>query len=333
MAHSSTNPRSKLEKIFSDSLSQLEDNTDASRYVVAYSGGVDSRVLLQLCVDLGLTVRAIHINHQLQPEADSWAQQAIDTCQRLGVNIEAVRVDAAAGSRESPEAVAREARYPALLEAMHEGEILLLAQHADDQAETVLIQMMRGAGPAGLSAMPVVSERLNAAGQRMTLMRPLLEATREQIVGFATERALEWVEDPSNQDTDIRRNAVRHRVMPLLEEIAPRSGMAFARVASQQQISAELLDDLARIDLAQCVGESEHCLQLSRVGALSESRQFNLIRYWLHKLGTRPNRAAIQQIQSDVLHASNSADPCVRWGDHQVRREDDRMRVSELSQA
>ncbi len=301
---------------FHRALAALLSPTDPSSCVIAYSGGVDSHVLLHLCVSLGLPVRAVHVHHGLQAAADDWVDHCQRVCDALDVGLQVCRIDARARRGDSPEAAAREARYLALSQALSDDEILLLGQHKNDQAETVLLQMLRGSGVAGLAAMPAQS-RLHG-GQPM--LRPLLGFSRRQIEHYARRHRLDWVEDPSNRQTHLRRNALRQHIVPALEEYWPQAVESLHQLAARQQDAQLLLDDLAQIDLARCIGHAPERLQVLPLRGLPPRRRFNLLRYWLHARGTRPNRRCLEQIVRTVLTAAGDAAPVVKWGAHELRR-------------
>jgi tRNA(Ile)-lysidine synthase len=220
----------------------------AENYVVAYSGGMDSHVLLHLCYKLKIPVRAIHINHGLQKEADAWSKHCNKICEELNVPFFNIHVDAAATQGESPENAARNARYEALMSELKVNECLLTAHHKDDQSETLLLQLFRGAGPAGLAAMPVVRK----TGKGIHL-RPLLECSRSELMQYAKENKLNWIEDPSNQNTDFDRNFVRQKIIPLIKGRWQQVDSALEQVASQQQDSLEIIEAMAAIDLSSVV--------------------------------------------------------------------------------
>jgi len=190
-------------------------------YWVAYSGGLDSAVLLHLAAQtqscrMDLAIRALHIHHGLHADADAWTAHCQSNCLSLGIPLTVLRVDAGKRPGQSPEEVARHARYRAIESLIGPGDTVLLAQHRDDQAETLLLQLLRGAGLDGLAAMPVRS-RLGAGH----LLRPLLDCSRAQLAYYANEHGLAWVEDPSNQELIFDRNFLRREVMPLLRSRWP----------------------------------------------------------------------------------------------------------------
>lgn len=302
-------------------LEQLAQMPAISRFRVAYSGGCDSHVLLHALASardqLTAPLEAIHINHGLSPRAGEWAQHCRRVCDALAVPLVEVDVHAHPGLGESPEAAAREARYSAWRELLLPNEGLLLAQHQDDQAETLLLQLLRGSGPKGLAAMPRIAPF--AGGW---LGRPLLDYPRTALRRYAAEHALEWIEDPSNADTELDRNYLRHELMPVLQARWPSANVTLARAARHQGEAAALLDDLAALDYAHCRDEQEDCLQLAPLQALSPPRQRNLLRYWLAERLSLPvpDSRHLNRILDEVLYAAPDAMPRVSWAGVEVRR-------------
>lgn len=317
----------------------------APRYWVAYSGGADSHVLLHALTAVraeqpACVVSAIHVHHGLQPDADAWAAQCEAACQALDVPCRVLRVNAQGQAGDSPEAAARAARYAALAAAVGEGEVVLTAHHMDDQAETLLLQLLRGAGVPGLAAMPRQA-RLGAGW----LARPLLDVPRSALLAYAGVHGLDWIEDPSNRDPGIDRNYLRHSVMPLLRARWPAGVHNLARAARHQAEAADLLDALAALDTAESdvtpgpaggqisglspepPGEIETgfsaiaTLPVVPLHVLSPARQRNALRGWLRRSGVMaPSSAVLARIQHEVLSARPDAMPCVAWPGGQVRR-------------
>jgi tRNA(Ile)-lysidine synthase len=245
------------------------------------SGGRDSIVLLDalaaLAPSLGHTVTAIHVHHGLSANADAWAQFCAERCAALGIAYVARRVDVDRQPRTSLEAVARAARYGALADAARaiSAPVVALAHHRDDQAETLLLQLLRGAGPHGLSAMPAV--RVDSAG--IAWWRPLLELSRADVDAYARDRSLAWIEDESNADRRHARNAVRQSVLPAMREVAPQADAILARVAAHQAEAAGLLDELAAHDAQQSLDGA--ALRLAALADLPPHRARNLLRWFL----------------------------------------------------
>ncbi len=247
---------------------------------VAYSGGLDSHVLLDVTARLageeGWSLSAIHVNHGLSAKADDWAQHCQEVCTKLGVPMTLVEVDAHPVKGESPEAAAREARYKAIDKELGAGDLLLLAQHQDDQLETLFLQLLRGSGPAGLSAMPVHSQRKHAKQ-----LRPFLHLTRTLLKEYAKAQGLRWVEDDSNLDQSFDRNYLRHSILPLVKQRWPESAKTLARAAGHQANTQGLLESLAQSD-AQMLGiEYKDKIQIHLLRELPKERQKNCLRYWL----------------------------------------------------
>lgn len=265
------------------SLSALPANTQIA---IAFSGGVDSSVLLDAAVRVAGASRcvALHVHHGLSVHADAWLAHGEAFAHERGVAFEARRVDVSREAGVSVEAAARDARYRAL-DAMcsaHGARALWLAQHADDQAETVLLQLLRGAGLAGLAAM---APTYLPAGASVTRVRPLLHLLRAQLEQYASARALRWIDDESNADTRYARNALRHQVTPALALHFPGFRDALARTAAHAASAQRLLDELARIDMHAVSRDEARALSHDALLALEEDRALNLLRYWMRGLG------------------------------------------------
>lgn len=305
---------------------RLEALPPPARYWLAYSGGCDSHVLLHAAAQLtkiGLipVLHAVHVDHGLQAASAVWARHCAATCAELNIPLTLLRVDAHAGDGESPEAAARDARYRAIAELMTPEDCLLTAHHQDDQAETLLLQLLRGAGPHGLAAMP---ELAAFAGARHA--RPLLGFTREQLNDYARRQGLHWIDDPSNLDRGFDRNYLRVTVMPLLRERWPAAARTLARGAAHQAEAARVMDALAAQDVRQCRDEGQtpagdRPLRISSLLALDTARQRNALRYWLKSSGySLPDAARLAQLQKTLLHAAPDRQPEVHWDGVKVRR-------------
>ncbi|MDH5181823.1 MAG: tRNA lysidine(34) synthetase TilS [Gammaproteobacteria bacterium] len=291
------------------------------RYLIAFSGGCDSRVLLHALAALrshlnDVVVQAVHVNHGLQARAGEWEQHCQTVCDELNIPLHILRVDATAQPGESREAAARRARYYAFKSLIKSGDMLLLAHHADDQAETLLLQLLRGAGAKGLAAMPGMTEFGGG-----WLGRPLLHESRANLQHYAEQYGLDWIEDPSNADEGFDRNYLRHRVMPLLTARWPSAVTTLGRSAGHLAESAALLAQLAEQDWQQC-RDAHNRLQLTGVQQLNPARQRNLLRYWLVSRCslTCPDSRHLNRILHEVLPAGDSATPVVGWSGGEVRR-------------
>jgi tRNA(Ile)-lysidine synthase len=293
----------------------------ASRYWIAYSGGLDSQVLLHLCAELKATppdlkFAAAHVHHGLQAAAEGWAEFCEANCRTLGIPFRLLRVNATAKPGDSPEEAARNARYDALRALLRDGEVLLTAQHRDDQAETLLLQLLRGAGIAGLAAMP---ER--AAFGLGFLLRPLLSFSRRQLREYAQARGLTWIEDPSNRDLSYDRNFIRHEIIPLLEKRWPATKDAFARTAQHCAEAQLLLSSLADDLLKSVIHPQRNTLLLDRLGAYSEPDRHLILREWLRSRGFRmPSTRIIDRALNETLSAKPDRNPAIRWSEGEIRR-------------
>ena len=287
--------------------------------LVAFSGGLDSTVLLHQLVQWRaqhpeVALRAIHIHHGLSPHADSWVQHCESVCMQWQVPLVVERVhleDDGLGI----EAQARRARYQTFAQTLLPGEVLMTAQHLDDQCETFLLALKRGSGPAGLSAMGECSP---FAGTQ--LIRPLLAQTREALETWARQHELCWIEDESNQDDTYDRNFLRLRVTPLLQQRWPHFAQAVARSAALCAEQESLLDELLASDLADCI-TVHGTLLLVPLMMMSDVRRAALLRRWLAGLNApMPSRDGLERIWQEVALAREDASPCFRLGEYEVRR-------------
>ncbi len=310
--------------------SSLQAYRQAPRWLVAYSGGVDSHLLLHLLSQLRRQdpslppLLAVHVNHQLQAQAADWARHCQQQCEQLGVPLLLQTVTVSSGPRQSLEAQAREARYQAFEQILQPGDVLLQGHHLDDQAETVLLRLLRGSGCAGMAAMP--GQRPLGSGR---LLRPLLSCSRQQIVAAAEQAGLSWIEDPSNRCTDLARNYLRQQVLPLLEQRWPGYRHTMARssalLAESQQLNRELAQlDAERLQLSLQAGS----LSLQKFQQLNSLRRKNLLRCWLTARGLPvPTAQQLQQLLDEVLAARADAQPLLCWAGLEARRFDGELYV------
>lgn len=288
-----------------------------SSILVGLSGGVDSVVLLHLLHDFAprfsWRLSALHVHHGISHNADAWTDFCTSLCARRGIPLAIERVDIAPLRDHGIEAAARKLRHAAF--ARQPCDFVALAHHADDQSETLLLQLLRGAGVKGAAAMPFLARREGAPA----LVRPLLHCSRQEIIDYAAAHDLQWVEDESNADEDYPRNFLRHRVLPLLERKFPACRDTLSRSARHFAEASELLDELAQQDAVQSMHGGS--LDISALRGQSGPRARNLLRYFLHRAGA-PMPQAIQL--GDMLHqlceARRDAAVCVNFGDWQVRR-------------
>jgi len=290
--------------------------------VVGYSGGLDSTVLLHALAYLpGLdraSLVAVHVHHGLSPWADAWAAHCQAFCDGLGIGLVQARVQVQRRGK-GLEAAARQARYGVF--GGLDVEALLLAHHRDDQAETVLLQMLRGASVRGMAAMP----EARPLKPGTLLLRPFLSLTRSDLEGYAVRHGLSWVEDESNQDPSLARNHVRHVLLPGLEAAIPGLPRALARMACHFAEWADLLDDLADADAA---GHADRDgLSLARLKVLPESRARNLLRRHLEQAGGQIGRQALVEAVRQLRSAADTAQVRIDFGDYSVVRFQGHVRV------
>jgi len=310
------NDRSMIEAV----LRKIPPHLRRQPLLVAFSGGLDSTVLLHLLSrlrdkgELG-PFTALHIHHGLQAQADHWINHAEQTAQQLNVPLIVEHVQVQLGSGAGLEGAAREARYRALASRMEAGGVLLTAHHRDDQAETFLLQLMRGAGVRGLASMPLL-----APFARGWHLRPMLELGRDEIRSYALEHGLAWVDDPSNADTRLARNLIRHRVLPVLRNQWPKAVATLARAARRMAAAEELLGELGRIDLEAARSDQPDRLNATLLARLSDQRLFNAIRTWLIELGLPlPPESRLAEVRR-MLDARADALPILRWQGAEMRR-------------
>jgi tRNA(Ile)-lysidine synthase len=304
-------------------LLSLEPWRNAVHWRIAFSGGLDSTVLLHLLASLAKSeslppLSAVHIHHGLQAAADAWPQHCQSVCDALGVPLLVERVKVQSGA--SLERAARDARYAVFSSLTQANDVLLTGQHRDDQAETLMFRLLRGAGVRGLSAMPAQ----RSVGQG-TLVRPLLDISRAELEAYAQAHQLNWIEDPSNQDRQFSRNYLRHQVMPLLTGRWPQAQASMARSAAHLREAQGLLDELAQMDLAQAATAHDFqwlglpSLKLTPLTALSVARQRNAISHWLEPLTRLPDTDHWSG-WSDLCEAAHDASPIWRLADGELHR-------------
>lgn len=280
--------------------------------MLGLSGGLDSAVLLHVLLALReqhpFALRAVHVHHGLSPDADDWADFCARLCASNAVELSIHRVRIARDDAAGIEAAARRERQRIF--AALEADFLLTAHQQNDQAETLLLQLLRGAGPKGLAAMAELQGR---PGWRAAQLRPLLGVTRAGLQDYAQSYGLTWVDDESNRDTRYRRNALRQQVMPLLAAHFPGSSATLARAAALQADAAELLDDLARLDAETAIaGDRLDCAMLA---GLSRPRARNLLRHFIEQHGQpMPNARQLDEALHQLRDAVRDARVCVRLG-------------------
>jgi tRNA(Ile)-lysidine synthase len=300
---------------------------------VAYSGGLDSSALLHLAHaygrEHGVAVFAFHIHHGLSPNADAWLAHCESRCATLGMGFEARRV-VLEKSKSGVEAQARKLRYAALGELCraHGVRLMLTAHHLDDQAETVLLQLLRGSGTAGLSGMDAANAAPELLGNPdLVMARPLLPVSRGELEAYVGAHAITYVEDESNTHPRYARNALRHQVMPALAHAFPGYQERFARSAAHAQSAQRLLSELAAQDLAACLVDD--CIDVGTLRAMSLDRSYNMLRHWFALRGLRmPSTAWLTEMVAQLVEARVDAQLLVTHPDCHIRRYRDRLHIT-----
>jgi len=281
----------------------------AARFLVAFSGGLDSTLLLAALCRLGLRerLRAAHVDHALQPQSAEWSKHCTGIAAELRVEFTAVRVDVERAAGFGLEAAARDARYGALGTLLAPGEVLLTAHHADDQFETLLLRLLRGSGVRGLRG--IIDFGPFGPG---FLGRPLLGFTRAELREQALAWQLEWLEDPSNRESRHDRNFLRLAVLPQLLERWPAAAHNAVRLAEQMSEAEEILDTVAAADAATLVEPAR--LPQVVLAALAPPRQRNLLRHLVRRAGLAvPSAQKLDELRRALLDARREAQPWVRW--------------------
>ncbi len=278
----------------------------AGRWLVGFSGGLDSTVLLHglSAAQMSTPVIAVHVHHGLSPNADNWQRHCQMVCGSLQVPllVQRLGLHSAKGNLEER---ARRARYQAINELPQAGDVVLLGHHRDDQAETLLYRLMRGAGVKGLAAMDEQRRLGNA-----NLWRPLLHYSRAELLAYAREHSLQWIEDESNQQLQFDRNYLRQQVLPALTERWPEASKAMAQSAEHCREAQSLLTDLAILESQQLAERPEpggYSVDLAHLRALPPRRQKNYLRYWLdERFGVSISRQAQVDIEQQLLGEGTS---------------------------
>lgn len=289
------------------------DSQTSGAVLIGLSGGLDSIVLLHaLAASQSIRqrgLRAIHVHHGLHPDADAWTVHCQRVCAELAVPLTIVRVEIERDSGHGLEAAARKARHATFEAGLRDDEVLVLAHHRDDQAETFLLRALRASGPDGLGAM-----RAWRRFGRGWLWRPLLEVPRSELLSYAQQHDLRWIDDPSNADTDLDRNFLRHRVLPLLRERWPQVDAAFARSAALSAEASKLLVESDVPALASVRTLDAHTLSRNALRALPPARRARVLRLWIATLDLPPLPSeGITQFETELLDARADADPEFAW--------------------
>ena len=297
-----------------ENLTNKDKFLEGKHLVVALSGGVDSVVLLHYLSKLYPNkVRAIHINHNLSKYSKHWETFCKSLCKKQKIDYK--NIDIFVENTSNVEENARKKRYLALTSEIKDNEILCTAHHQDDQAETLLLQLFRGSGVPGLAAMPKI-KNINGC----ELYRPLLGISQKQIIDYATANHIDWIEDDSNQNTNFRRNLLRIKFLPRLNEVFVNLTANIARSAKHQSEALDLMRDLAELDINSHSLIINNRLQVDGLVRLSQSRMANVIRHHISRLGyISPSNKVLQEIIT-LIKAKADAKPIVSWSHYELRR-------------
>lgn len=287
---------------------------------VAYSGGADSHVLLHLAVQAGYKPRAVHINDQLSPNADKWQKHCQKICADLQVELSCIKVNAKPKAKQSPEDAARIARRHAWLNLLAPGDILMLGQHADDQAETIVYRLLRGSGPNGLAGMRVETKLEN-----ITLYRPFLDISKQAILDYARKYKLNFIHDESNLDINFDRNYIRHKIMPMIRKRWPAAVASINRAGLLNADLCDLLEPYLKERLESCLSENKQELNLNQLKQHSVQWQGEILRAWLQMHKLMPSNQQIDLIIAEVIAARIDAQPRFTIADKIVRRFQNRL--------
>lgn len=301
-----------------DALDNLQTNYQT--IWVAYSGGVDSHVLLDLAAKSFRNVRAVHINHGTHADDDQWQQHCQLICSKLDIPLDCIKIAATPHCKQSYETAARNARRNAWKNLLSPQDLLLVAHHADDQAETILYRLLRGTGPHGLTGMHSYSKVGKA-----TLFRPLLNTTKQEILAYAAAQKLNWIADRSNQDNAIDRNYIRNEVMPLLQARWPQGVTSINRAGT---ICAQMLQEIepqaaAKLDTML----EDAALNLTQFSQQTLFWQQELLRAWLKQHGLVPSMQQLKLLQQQVIGARIDAMPQLHIGSKIIKRSKNKLFV------
>lgn len=298
----------------------IKNTGENKAYCVAFSGGMDSYVLLHVLCSLRsefpFSLRAVHIDHGLQSVSAQWALHCADVCHELNVSFQSYQTNIAKNKGESLEEAAREARYHIFAETLQTDECLLTAHHEQDQAETLLLQLCRGAGVAGLASMSLIKSFAKGFHAR-----PLLSVAKKSIDDYARQFSLHYIEDATNLNTNFSRNFMRHEVLPLLSQHYPNVSGVIARSALHCQEAHLLLDELAAEWLVQVKGSKPDTLSIGKLSTLSLEKQKCVLRYWIRQFNvTLLNTKKLTELLHQIHHAANDRFMTAEWGDVMIKK-------------
>ncbi len=300
-------------------VSKLADFSPLNHVFIGYSGGVDSHVLLHVCAmlpEFKSKIIAVYIHHGLQKEADDWAIHCQQIARNLGVSFLERRVNAQPNNGESPEEAARNARYNEFKNLINENDVLLIAQHREDQLETVLLQLFRGSGLKGLAGMP---EKMRFG--KGHLVRPLLNVGKEMINAYAVENELVWIEDSSNQSSIYDRNFLRQEIIPQLKQRWQSLDKTVARTATHCAEAEMLISKMTQSEFETVFNADDETLNIPKLLTYSKTEQRLILRQWFEVLDLKmPSQDFVQRILKEVVGAKSDRHPLLHKKGVTIRR-------------
>lgn len=325
-----------VEKLYQDFEQQLQAlNLPAeTQLVAALGGGADSQSVLDLLDRFRqkhphYRYLAIHLDHHFHPDSSTWAAQIKADAERRNFPVHVESIDVPVTNRQSKEAEGRKQRYQRLTELTEPAAVILVGQHRNDQIETFLLQLKRGAGPKGLAAMAALAPFT----EHRQIWRPLLHVSKQQILAYSEARELFWIEDETNADVRIERNFLRHQVIPTLEARWPQFGQSVLRSAALCAEQESLLEDLLTHELTQLTNAAGD-LQVDPLRCRSPEFQRAIIRLWLQRQEvSMPSQAQLAQVIKQMLFTTNDASPAVAWGQYKLTRTKQRYLHVEMTRA
>lgn len=296
----------------------------ARTYFIALSGGLDSVVLLSLCYEIRklfpISLRVIHVNHGFSIHAEQWAEKCANLCKEYSIDY-SVHSIKRINHQGNLEEVARNVRYQLFASLLADEDILLTAHHQDDQAETLFIQLLRGSGPKGLSAMPVMK-----SFARGFHARPLLNFSRQLLKDYADQKKLNWIEDESNQNIKLTRNLIRHEIMPIIKTHFPHAVSAFSRSAKHCAELQHLLEDYVIAEWSSFQGSEQATLSVAKLRTLPVAKQKLILRTWILSGGFKlPDYKKLNTIQQQMIGARWDKNPEIHWDNVILRRYRDNL--------
>lgn len=313
----------------SSQLSQFAKRQSATfHWWVGLSGGVDSVALLHLLASIRsefpeVTLKAIHVNHGLQAEADDWAVECEQLCLAFNVELISKKIQVETSTRKGVERLAREARWKVFDEVVEPGGALWLAHHKDDQVETLLLNLLRGCGVQGAGAMRACRQRAH-----YQVLRPMLNIAKQSLIEYAKQQGLDWVDDPSNQQLDLRRNFLRQQILPQVESQWPGCREPLLRFTEIMQQSSELLNEIAEQDLLSVEDDMRHSLNIEALATLSKSRISNLLMHWLStQCVYAPPQARLDEFVRQLMLSRSSSNTELLLGDYCLKQSSKRLHL------